>query len=331
MRFGIHHFVGLVVNNKGMKKLFFWISTILLCLVFIYHWPVTRSNFDSIYIHVSPEERQSLLDFREKNPVTYIEVGGRKWEYIPLGKGKQTLVFLHGMTGAYDIWWQVLEPLSKHFRVISLTYPPVKSIESYANGIVAVLDTEKVEKAILVGTSLGGYLTQYLLAYHSDRLQGMVLSNTFPPNEILNEKNRSLITLLPFLPKWLIMKGFCQNFAEIQYPASDHSETVLAYLNEQASGRMSKSQVTSRAKAVIQHFDLPSSEEISIPVLIVESANDPLVDATLREQLKAHYPNAHIYTFREAGHFPYINESQTYYEILLRFLEEGFSEFDSKD
>ncbi|HMQ07071.1 MAG TPA: alpha/beta hydrolase [Saprospiraceae bacterium] len=309
-----------------MKKLFFWISVIILCLLIIYHWPVTQSNFESIYIHVSPKERYSLRDFREKHPVAHIKVDGRKWEYISLGEGEQTFLFLHGMTGAYDIWWQILEPLSKQFRVMSLTYPPVKSLESYGNGIVAVLDAEKVDKAIVVGTSLGGYLTQYLLTHHPDRLEGMVLSNTFPPNDMLIKKNRNLIRILPFLPNWLIMKGFRQNFSEIQYPASGYSEMVLAYLNEQASGRMNKPQVMRRAKAVVQFFDLPKSDVISIPVLIVESANDPLVDSHLREQLKTFYPHAQIYTFTDAGHFPYINESKTYLEVLLGFLEKGLGD-----
>ena len=57
----------------------------------------------------------------------------------------------------------------------------------------------------------------------------------------------------------------------------------------------------------------------SIPVLIIESANDPLIDKNVREQLKAAFPNASVFTFPAAGHFPYLNEAKKYNELLRDF------------
>ena len=40
-----------------------------------------------------------------------------------------------------------------------------------------------------------------------------------------------------------------------------------------------------------------------VPVLIIESDNDPLVELKLREQLKATYPNSTVHTFLRQGIF----------------------------
>jgi pimeloyl-ACP methyl ester carboxylesterase len=53
--------------------------------------------------------------------------------------------------------------------------------------------------------------------------------------------------------------------------------------------------------------------------MIVEADNDPLVEVGLREQLKATYPTAEVYTLHAVGHFPYINEPDTYTELLRSF------------
>lgn len=82
---------------------------------------------------------------------------------------------------------------------------------------------------------------------------------------------------------------------------------------------MSKAQLVGRYYCVIEKFVTPTP---TIPVMIIESDNDPLVELTLREQLKATYPDATVYTFSGAGHFPYLNHAQEYIQLLVDFLSE---------
>ena len=213
-----------------------------------------------------------------------------------------------------------MEAFAPEYRVISVTYPPVDTLAGMSRGVLAVLDAEGVDKANVVGSSLGGFLSQYLVATHPELIEKAVFANTFPPNDLLAEKNGGLIKILPFLPNWLVMKTFRGSFENRVYPASGNSELVLAYMLEQVSGRMSKAQVTARAKAVIESFDPPDPEALGIPVMIIEADNDPLVEKALRELLKQKYPSARIETLHNAGHFPYLNQSETYNALLKSFL-----------
>lgn len=290
-----------------------------LTLLILYNLPVPQTKFDELYKKVSLQKRQSLLDFREKYPPKILRVDGHEWVYLSAGHSEKTILFLHGMTGAYDIWWQQMTALSKHYRVISVTYPAVDNLAGMSRGVLAVLDALKIDKAFLVGSSLGGYFVQYLMANYPARFEKAVLGNTFAPNDVLRARNEKIIKLLPFLPEWLVMRKFRTNFKEVIYPTSRHSELVLSYMLEQVAGRMNKAQVTARAKAVIEPFKPAGIQENTIPVMIVESDNDPLVEKTLREQLLSTYPWAQKDTFQDAGHFPYLNEPDKYTRLLESF------------
>ncbi len=306
-----------------MKWLLIALGVLAVLLLVFYFWPVPDKDFSQLSDKVDPAVRQSLLDFRQQHPEKSVSVNGQEWPYIVMGDGSETVLFLHGMTGADDIWWQQMQALAPDYRVISVTYPAVDTLEGMSRGVLAVLDAEGVDRVAVVGSSLGGYLAQYLMTTHPERIEKAVFANTFPPNELQAEKNGKLIKLLPFLPKWLVMNTFKGSFENRVYPASGNSELVLAYMLEQIYGRMSKAQITARAKAVIDSFDPPDPEALGIPVMIIEADNDPLVEPELREQLKETYPSAQVETLHGVGHFPYLNDPDVYTELLQNFLNKA--------
>lgn len=109
------------------------------------------------------------------------------------------------------------------------------------------------------------------------------------------------------------------SFAASVYPASGNDELTLAFLNEIGYGRMRKGQVVGRFHGVVEKFDAPDLSALNISALIIEADNDPLVELTLRKQLKEIYPSAEVHTFSNVGHFPYLNRPKEYTELLTEF------------
>ncbi len=284
-----------------------------------YVWPPPHASFATIYAGVSPDRVQALQSFRQAHPPHQIRVDGKTWEYLVAGEGPQTIVFLHGMTGYHDIWWQQIQGLEDRYRILSITYPPVSTLEAMARGIMTVLEQENVTSFTVVGTSLGGYLAQYLMAQFPERIERAVFSNTFPPNDIIEAKNSGQARLLTILPEWVVRRVFLGNFQRSIYPTSGYDAFTLAMLNEIGYQRVTKAHLLARYDCIVQKFTPASAE---IPVLIIESDNDPLVELALREQLKATYPQAQVYSFHEAGHFPYLNHPEEYTRLLAAFLDQ---------
>jgi len=296
-----------------------WLMIMILLLVvglvIVYLWPVPTMSFDQLYASVAPNLGDSLKSFRRAHPPKRCEVDGVDWTYIVAGQGDQTILFLHGMTGAHDIWWQQINCLSSQYKTISVTYPPVGHLADLEKGILAIVDREGATQFHMVGTSLGGYLAQYLMARHPDRVRRVVLANTFPPNDLIAEKNRVTGKLLPLMPQWLVINFFRASFRNSIYPSSGNSDLTLAFLNEIGYGRTSKAQFIGRFHCVIEKFAVASSAAM----MIIESDNDPLVAPELREELKNVYPDARVHTFAGAGHFPYLNRPREYTQLLADF------------
>ncbi|MEN8173871.1 MAG: alpha/beta hydrolase, partial [Chloroflexota bacterium] len=291
-----------------------WLIPVLIALLvlLVYIYPVPNKPFTALAGKVDPEIVDSLTAFRSAHVPQSLDVNSTTWEFIAFGEGDGTILFLHGMTGAADIWWQQMDALSADYHVISVTYPPVDSLAEMSRGVLAILEHEGVTQTNIVGSSLGGYLTQYLVAQHPDLIARAVFANTFPPNDLIAEKNATIGKALPYLPEWAIMGVLRGSFEGDVYTASGNSELVLAYMLEQSYGRMTKAQVVGRFHCIVDPFVPPDMDALGIPVMIIEADNDPLVEKVLREQLKSIYPSAQVHTLHDLGHFSYLNDPENY-------------------
>lgn len=299
-----------------MNRKWLYLLIPIILIAGVYLWKPARP--DNVFTNAPTDQVASLQAFRENYPPAYFTVDGKDWEYLAIGSGEETVLFLHGMTGSYDIWWQQINALKENYRVISVTYPAANSLREMEAGVLAILEQEGAENFHVVGTSLGGYFTQYLVSQHPDRITSAVFSNTFPPNDIIKEKNGTIGAAIPYLPEWLVMNVLRGSFETSIYAASGNDEMTLAFLNEISYGRVRKAQVAGRYKCVVEKFDPPT--DTIVPLLIIEASNDPLVEEALRESLKPTYPQAKVITV-DNGHFPYIATPEFYTQQLIDFWE----------
>jgi len=307
------------VKGRSGKMRHTVMIVLLLMIVSIFFYQTPEKDFESLY-QQEDSIFSSLISFR-KRPLKETEVNGVRWEYFfNTGEHEETILFIHGIGGAYDIWWQQIEVLSRKFNIISITLPEIHTLDETADGIVAILDTEKISKVNLVGTSMGGYIVQYLLDKNPDRISRLILGNTFPPNNYYVKENGTLRKVVPLIPEWVLM-FFLRNNVEDIIPSSENSKLVKSYLLEQYYGLIDKKQVIGRFDIVLENFrPIRTNYSANIPKLIIESDNDPLVTEFLRDSLKMQFPEAEVFTFQGKGHFPYLNRPSEYSRVMDVFL-----------
>jgi len=303
-----------------MNDLILIAAPLALVLLGVYAFPVPKASFRVIYSRVPEEVVAALGSFRRRYPLKRFNSGRITWRYHDTGGGGEVIVFLHGMGGAGDIWFQQFDGLKERFRCIAVTYPSLPNLDLLRFGVLGILDQEGISKAHLAGSSMGGYLAQFLAAKDPARIRKVVLGNTFPPNDAIRRRARMGARYLPWVPEWAIMAGMRRNALRVLFPAAGNSELVNAYLYEQTCGFMRKTDVIARCACLCQTFTPPDLSKTGIPALVIEADNDPLVGAELREMLKTAYPSATVKTFQTAGHFPYLNRPAEYTEALVEFL-----------
>jgi pimeloyl-ACP methyl ester carboxylesterase len=289
---------------------------ILLIIIISYFLPTSQKDFFVLY-DKEDNASQSLKEFQSRATKT-INVDHVAWQYYVRGKGEKTILFLHGMGGAYDLWWQQINALEVNYKVISYSLPEnIDSLEKALKGITKILETEKITTFYGVGTSMGGYIMQYLVQKMPNRVEKAVFGNTFSVNDILLTKNKQKSKIIPFLPEIVISKLAEKQLKEKLIPAGKNSKLLASFL---PSLPFSKKQFINRYHIVVDPFPLKNNYAIKrIPKLIIESDNDPLVEKELRKDLKNVYHDAKVYTFHKEGHFPYINAAGQYNKVLMDF------------
>ena len=94
----------------------------------------------------------------------FAKLDGAKIHYKSYGKGKDALVLIHGWTCNLENWRDQIPDFAKRNRVIAIDLPGhgqsdkpqiAYTMDVFANAVDAVMRDAKVERAVLVGHSMG--------------------------------------------------------------------------------------------------------------------------------------------------------------------------------
>lgn len=281
-----------------------------------YLCPVEQFTFEERY-PTDDAVSESLRLFREE-PTKTLKTNGKDWTYYQAGDGDTTILFLHGMGGSYDIWWQQINHFRKKYKVISVTYPSIKTLQELSDGLITILEKEKIQKVVVVGSSLGGYLAQYFAVKHPEKVIKVSLGNTFAPNTENKAKNETLVKVMQWLPEWLVIKTIRAKYNKEVILAANNHPVTDAFLNEVLGTEVTREIFTNRYFCVVDTFT--AKIDPNIPIQIIETSNDPLVSKNLRGALKGNYPQAKVINLGKIGHFGYLNEPGKYNLVLEEFV-----------
>jgi pyruvate dehydrogenase E2 component (dihydrolipoamide acetyltransferase) len=112
------------------------------------------------------------------------DVGGRKISYAGAGQDGDVVLLVHGYGGDRNSWLFLQEPLAARYRVYALDLPGHGtsskdvgdgSVEMLAGTVLGVLNAIGVERAHLVGHSLGGAVAAAVTARHPVRVSSLTL------------------------------------------------------------------------------------------------------------------------------------------------------------
>ena len=120
-------------------------------------------------------------------PSRFIEVNGQQVHVRDEGPHDDPapIVLLHGTSASLHTWQGWAEGLREHRRVIRVDLPGFGltgpspdgryGIERYVSFVIALLDKLQVQRAVIAGNSLGGYVAWKTAADHPDRITTLIL------------------------------------------------------------------------------------------------------------------------------------------------------------
>ena len=240
-------------------------------------------------------------------------------EYSTAGKGLPVL-FVHGAGGGHDMGLLYARLIGddffwicpSRFGYLRTPIPPDASFESQADAYAALLDYLQIEKAAIIGLSIGGPSSILFALRHSDRCAALVLtsaiSKTTPKRPIsdwfYNTLFRSdfIYWAVSHTVKNFLIKKFGVNPAILKSLSRDErkwAEEVL-HIFHPASKRYPGIRNDQKATISDKQYDL---DKINLPTLILHALDDRLVDVDFAKYAHAHIRDSELITFSNGGHF----------------------------
>ena len=255
---------------------------------------------------------------------------GVRLHYEVVGRSGAPAVLLIQGLGADKHGWDMQRiPLALHYRVIALdnrgagrsdkpfgTY----SIDQMTDDAIAVLDAVGVQRAHIVGASMGGAISQVLALRFPDRVASLTLACTACRNhpwrrELLNgwattATERGMGAMTRDAARWVIGP---RSFRRM-WPA-------FGWLGPLAMGRPAHAFVA-QVRAILATDDSIADllSTITAPTLVMVGNQDILTPRGDSEELAERIPGAELVVISGAAHGFMVEHASTFNRILLDFL-----------
>lgn len=205
------------------------------------------------------------------------------------------------------------------------TGPPVTSIEDMAGDAERLLDHLGIEKAIVMGASMGGAIAQRLALSSPDRVEALVLAVTWArPIEFMRRQSelaRGIIDVggVEALVDASLLWMFTPRFFEVGAETIDRM--VRAFMADPGAELADPTVLNAQLDAIGKHDCLAELGSISCPTLVVGGRMDMMVPYFAAEEIAGAIPGAELATF-ESGHGLMIEEMDAFNGRLTEFLRE---------
>lgn len=248
--------------------------------------------------------------------------------YRDEGSGPPVLL-LHGFAEDGSIWNKQTEQLKTNYRLLIPDLPGSgrssaltddTSMEKMAEDILRLLDQQEIQHCVLIGHSMGGYVSLAFAEKYPERLKGLGLfhSTARPDTE---EKKIARRKSIEFIKKngsaAFIRQSIPSLFAE--ETRDDHPELVSELIDRYAD--FSPHSLICYYEAMIRRPDRTAIlEQSKTPVLFVIGSYDQAVSPQQVLQ-QSHIPYlSHINILHHSGHLGMLEEPGQSYRILQSYL-----------
>lgn len=261
--------------------------------------------------------------FRRRYPVTSLKVDGLTWGLIesrPKGAAP-ALLMLPGTLGTAEIFWNQIAALDGRVHLVSVTYPIIGDVVRLADELAALCDRLGIDRASVVGSSLGGYLAQTFAARHPRRVDQLIIGNSLSDPTRINPSKLPLaaIRTLPGAVHRNVILKSVRSWPEPEPIFAELKEILIESGTRQLSARALKARVL----AVQTGQPVPKLEVPDSRVVVVDCADDPLIPPDIRDDVCRRYPGAEHLRLPVGGHYPYITRADDYTRLLARRLGLG--------
>jgi len=256
-----------------------------------------------------------------------VSVFGAKINYVEAGDpSKPTVILLHGLGGQSANWAFNIPALAANYHVIApdqigfgksdrvmLKY----RVATYVDFLDKLMSELKIEKASLVGNSLGGWVAAWTAIKYPNRVERLVLvdaaglkpaavdmAQIYSLNYSTRDEVRQIVKLVFYNQALFGSDAFIEQSLNLRVAAND------GYT------------ISSLIESIKRDEDFLNGRlgDIKKPTLIIWGKQDGLLKVTDGEQFKREIAGSELIVFDQCGHVPMVEKAADFNKAVLGFL-----------
>src|SRR3954452_5897556 len=252
-------------------------------------------------------------------------VFGQKIQYVEAGSGP-TVILLHGLGGSSVVWNFNIGPLAEKYHVIvpdqigfGKSDKPLVNyrIRTYVDFLDQFCKQLKIERATLVGNSMGGWIAAMFTASFPDRVDKLVLVDAagYAPSKDFD--TRAFFGLNP-----TTREGMKVLVGKVFYNKAFQTD---AFIDQSIAARLAAGDgytINSITESIIRGEDFLDDvvKTIKRPTLIIWGRQDGLVLLADGERFNREIAGSKMLVIDDCGHVPNIEKPGEFNAAVLKFL-----------
>lgn len=240
-----------------------------------------------------------------------------------------TIIFIHGFPLNKLMWEKQIEILKKTYRVIAYDIrghgnsdggDDDFSIELFVNDLICLMDALEIDKIILCGFSMGGYIALNAVENYPERFNALILCDTNCTDDKLEAKENRMKAIESIKEKGL------DQYAEISLEKLFAAISISKQIEEIAIVRemilkTPKQSLYRTLHALAERKETCTKlHEIKLQVLILVGREDVITPPDVAISMQKKISGSTIHIIENAGHLSNMENSKEFNNHLSEFL-----------
>lgn len=259
-----------------------------------------------------------------------LNLSGADMDYIRFGSGKRTMIILPGLGDGLRTVKGTALPMALMYRMFckDFTVYAFSRKEPLSNGfttrdmafdLAEAMAELGIEKADILGVSMGGMIAQHLAIDFPEKVNKLILTVTASrPNPILTESIDEWVSCAKRGDHTALMDSNVRRiYSENYYRKNQWMVPIM--------GRLTKPRSYDRffiqADACMTHDAYESLNRIKAPTLVIGGEKDLALGGDASREIAANIPDAELLMYEQWGHGLY-EEAKDFNRVVLRFLHQ---------
>jgi pimeloyl-ACP methyl ester carboxylesterase len=281
-------------------------------------------------------QRSEWLDVDWQQHLRSCTLRGARVNYVEMGEGPP-IVLVHGLSGCWQNWLENIPQLARRHRVVALDLAGFGdselpheeiSIPGYGRFVDAFLGEIGVERAVLVGNSMGGFITAETAIAHPSRVEKLVLVSAAGLVELsetrLHLVERGARLLHPATAALLARREHLVRRPRLRrvmlYGVAKYPDRLAPELCWEVASGAGKPGFVDALTATLAYDFRERLPEVSVPTLIVWGRDDRIVPVSGAYEYERLISDTRRVIFDDTGHVPMLERPARFNQLVEEFL-----------